>query len=273
MSMIYKKRKDGSVAVIEKKIIKYSGGISLLIFLVNPWIWLFWRIFRRKFEYKTVAIIPAGEITYENNEQSGNVKIKTEPKEEVMKMNPEKFKIYQANSNVGVIIFSGIGGSVDGFENKYAKIAENLKEKHNVSVFIFAVESWNQFDSLLKMAMDKICEYYKSLKIEDFSLYAMGVSAGASILASNSFKYSQIKKVLAINPVLQMNYFKLLDGVKSFVGKMIFIFGENDKSAKYCPLLEKQDFKNVDFVIVKGADHQFTNNLKEFINLPETYLF
>lgn len=273
MSMIYKKRKDGSVEVIEKKIIKYSGGISLLIFLVNPGIWLFWRIFRRNFEYKTVAIIPAGEITYENNEQSDNEKIKTIPKEEVMKMNPEKFKIYQANSNVGVIIFTGIGGSVDGFENKYAKIAENLKEKHNVSVFIFAVESWNQFDSLLKMAMDKICEYYNSLKIEDFSLYAMGVSAGASILASNSFKYSQIKKVLAINPVLQMNYFKLLDGVKAFEGKTIFVFGENDDSAKYCPLLENENFKNAEIVIVKGADHQFTNNLKEFINLPETYLF
>ena len=83
------------------------------------------------------------------------------------------------------------------------------------------------------------------------------------------------------------NYAILLDGDWGS-GKTFFIknkiipkiYDETKKkmleiiiTRKYCPLLEKQDFKNVDFVIVKGADHQFTNNLKEFINLPETYLF
>lgn len=187
--------------------------------------------------------------------------------------NLDRIRIYHADSSLGVLIFTGIGGSVDGYKGKYNTIATNLVTKHNASVFVVSVQSWLQLDSLLESTMQAVENYYKQLHYADFRLYVMGTSAGGSMAVANSYKYAQIKKVLAINPVIMANYNKLLYGIENSRADMYFVFGDQDPSAPYIPYITDATKAKVKVDVFKNVDHQFTQAFDLFLSLPEQYFF
>jgi len=167
-----------------------------------------------------------------------------------------------------------MGGSVKGYENKYAKIAERVSTDHGLTVFVAStpIDSWegkNAFNNF-ELIMNCIAKYMEDFEISDYFVYTMGISAGGSFLLWYAYLYPMIKRVLAVNPVLRINLHRTKDGIAKFNGDfIILIFGEQDPSACFAPLLDSR----ANVVILSDTDHQFRGNLEEFIELPEKYIF
>lgn len=182
-------------------------------------------------------------------------------------------KVYYNKTRIGVVIFTGIGESVDGYRDKYRQIAEYLYMKKGVSIFIVPVSSWTEKNSLIEETMAKIAEYYRQVQIEDYELYLMGLSAGASFIINEHYKFERVTKILAINPVLYINLDKIILALNQSQIPITFVFAEKDPSCIFLKLvdLEKNGRNKVE--IIEGADHEFSEHFDEFLLLPEKYFF
>lgn len=100
----------------------------------------------------------------------------------------------------------------------------------------------------------------------------MGVSAGASIALWYAAGYPQIVRVLAVNPVLQINFDMALSGMRRFRGERLnVVVGDRDPSARWAKALADKSGAQID--ILPETDHLFSGKLDEFTALPEKYLF
>lgn len=183
-------------------------------------------------------------------------------------MNEIEYSYYDGGKDV-VLIITGIGGSPLGYENKYDIMAKDIVKNKNCSVLIATSPqgSWLHTKENLDNIINKIIEIKQTDKV---NIYAFGHSAGGNILLLNSYHYPQIKKIVAVNPVMNINLPRLFDGIKFFSGNITIIFGEKDFSSQFASLVPKQ--ANINTVILPNIDHYFTNNLHLFISLPLKYL-
>lgn len=173
---------------------------------------------------------------------------------------------YESGKDI-LLIITGIGGTTKGYKNKYEKIARNVIKKYNFSVVV----ATSPFGSWLhtEQNLDYIMNYIKSKRNYDYKVYAMGNSVGANILLWHSQKFPQIKKVLAVNPVMNINI-HLLKRLQDSTKDINIVFGEKDISSKFAKLVPIN--KNVRVEILPNIDHNFTNNLNVFLELPIKYL-
>ena len=166
------------------------------------------------------------------------------------------------NGRNALIVFTGLGGSAKS--GKYVKIAENATKNYNFHVYVVSVPDncWANPQSVFEEAVNRVIEESAPEKI-----YIFGNAAGASLAVWYAYLYPQIKKVLAVNPVLNLNVHRTRNGVLNFLGEKMFVFiGENDPSAPYFGLLPHKD--NAVFNLLEGVDHFFSEKTDEFISLP-----
>ena len=78
---------------------------------------------------------------------------------------------------------------------------------------------------------------------------------------------------MAINPVIQIHYNKLKTGVERAETPTSIVFGSQDPSTPYSPMLDQNKPNNVKIEALDGVDHQFTQHFNLFIEIPEKYLF
>ena len=165
------------------------------------------------------------------------------------------------------VVLTGLGGSADGFGNKYSRISEYVQRDYGFPVFIVSTpkDIWERKEKFF----DEIATRFMQNKT---CVYLMGVSAGATMALWYAAKYPQIKRVLCVNPVLNINLHLTSSGIRDFCGeKMAVVFGEKDPSAKWAKLLPV--LPNLQIHIIPEADHVFCGKLDEFIDLPKKYLF
>ena len=67
---------------------------------------------------------------------------------------------------------------------------------------------------------------------------------------------------------INLHLFKALKDIQK---EMYVVFGEFDMSSKFAPLLPSSE--NIKVEILPNIDHNFTENLDLFMNLPNIYLF
>lgn len=168
-----------------------------------------------------------------------------------------------------VLIFTGLGGEIKGFENKYVKTAELITKEYGYSVFVAGVpeDCWSRPQEVFVTAAEYVIN-----KLNPGKMCVFGNSAGASLAIWYSHLYPVIKKVLAVNPVLNLNYHRTKEGVENFSGeKMLIKVGELDPCAVWLNALPQKE--NLHKEILKGVDHTFTGRIDEFISLPVKTLF
>lgn len=184
-------------------------------------------------------------------------------------------KSFVVASDKAVLIMTGIGGSENGYENKYFEIARILNEKYDASVFIFATprEAWQKGENLVDEAISEVDRAMSKRSTVGYDLYCFGTSAGASFLGSFTYKYPQVKKLILVNPVMQINYNKLLRGLDDSRAEVNVVFGEDDPSRKFVGLLDLLKNKSVKTTFVPNADHCFSGEENEriFKALPESF--
>lgn len=165
------------------------------------------------------------------------------------------------------VILTGLGGSADGFGNKYSRIAEYVQSDYGFPAFIVPTpkDVWEKKEKFY----DEVVARFMQNKT---CVYLMGVSAGATMALWYAVKYPQIRRILCVNPVLNINLHLTSSGIRDFCGeKMAVVFGEKCPSAKWAKLLPV--LPNLQIHIIPDADHVFSGKLDEFIELPKKYLF
>ncbi len=164
-----------------------------------------------------------------------------------------------------VIILTGLGGNNLGHDGKYAKIAEKLNKERNASIFVFATPEncWDNPAAVFENAVNCV---YSQIKPE--KIYVFGNSAGANLAICYSYLFPNIKKVVAVNPVLNLNIDRTKNGVLNFKGeKLLVAVGEKDSSRAFLPCVPQK--RNVRTITVAEADHLFTNMTDNFVQLSD----
>ena len=165
------------------------------------------------------------------------------------------------------LIKTGQDGSIYGYQNKYLKLACELRDKYGFSVVCASTPS-SDIDQMAQFAEIVKSEFNitKATKI-----YFMGMSKGASIGCLGHVSFPQISRFLLINPPLMINTTKLCRCVQNYAGEMMtFIFGSLDPSAHLAGLLKLHERKNVRVTIVPRQDHYFS---KDGFNLLDLVKF
>lgn len=161
------------------------------------------------------------------------------------------------------LIKTGQDGSIYGYQNKYLKLAYELRDLHGFSVVCASTPSTeiNQMALFAEMVQSKF-------KITDATkIYYMGMSKGASIGCLGHASFPQISRFLLINPPLMINTTKQCRCAQNFAGEtMTFVFGSLDPSAHLAGLLKMHERENVRVAIIPGQDHYFS---KDGFNLLE----
>lgn len=185
-------------------------------------------------------------------------------------MNKIEIEFYPAGKDI-FLVLTGIGGTVKGYQNRYEKIAKEITDKYNFSIVIATTPhgSWEH----PKENLDFIFDFIRSKRNDtNFKIYAMGHSAGGTFLLWHAFEFPEIEKILCINPVLNINLHKTQIGIESYKGSEInIVVGELDASNYFAGLIDK--LSKVKVYHLPNIDHNFTNALDTFIDLPHKYLF
>ena len=165
------------------------------------------------------------------------------------------------------LIKTGLNGSIYGYQNKYLKLAYELRDLYGFSVVCASTPSAD---------IDQMAQFTEIIQSEfeitdTTKIYFMGMSKGASIGCLEHASFPQISRFLLINPPLMINTTKLSRRVQNFAGEMMtFIFGSLDPSAHLASILKLHERENVRVAIVPGQDHYFSKDGFELMNLLQS---
>ena len=187
--------------------------------------------------------------------------------------------IHPADSKIVLLTVPGVDGSVDGFKNKYIKIAESIQEKYGAAIVRMAnpfITSYH-WESNIRQSLNYIIENTEEITgHKDVEIRIMAHSAGAAVVAQIAWEYPEITRILLINPATKLGIGKIKYGLSEFEGdKITVMFGSEDPSAGDVDEISKlSEAKNVHTHILEGVDHNFSGgSLEAFITAPALYLF
>lgn len=183
--------------------------------------------------------------------------------------------VHPAQTDTVLLIIPGVDGSVNGYEDKYIRIAEQVQDKHGVAVIRIANPFISSFhwESNPRRILDYI-ERNASVITgsgEVPRIKVMAHSAGASIIARIAHEYDNITDILLVNPAQKLGGDAIRQGLKKTNAEVTAVFGEKDPSVSLSEALQGDGHT---VVVLEGIDHNFSGDyLQSFIELPERYLF
>ena len=110
--------------------------------------------------------------------------------------------IHSANSEIILLTIPGVDGEVDGFEDKYIRIANAVQDKYGAAVVRMSNPfiSSHHWESNIRQVIDYIQMNAKEICGNDkFELRIMAHSAGAAVIAHIANEYPDITRILLIN--------------------------------------------------------------------------
>ena len=187
--------------------------------------------------------------------------------------------IHPADSKIVLLTVPGVDGSVDGFEDKYIKIAESIQEKYGAAIVRITnpfITSYH-WESNIRQALNYILENAEEITgHKDIDVRIIAHSAGAATVAQIAWEYPEITQILLVNPATKLGIDKIQYGLSEIGGsKITVLFGSEDPSVGDVDEISKlSEAKNVHTHILEGVDHNFSGELLEaFITAPSLYLF
>lgn len=177
--------------------------------------------------------------------------------------------IIPGTSDIILLIVPGIDGSLDGYENKYKTIAENINQKYKATVIRMS-NPYNPMKYHYRNLFEVLNFIEKNFDLQNKKLYVMGHSLGAYMIGATAHIYDYIDKILLINPATGLDQNELTNMSERHIDKNIILIGDKDPSCEHCD--EYSKYAKVH--IVKGADHHFSkNSFTDFLNAADKYLF
>ena len=173
-----------------------------------------------------------------------------------------------------LIVKTGSGGNIYGRDNKYVTLASRIADSHKFSVMVSDNPLEIAAEENMSITMSVASDYASSLN-DGSSIYYFGVSKGGQYGAMYGYRYTFVKKWLLLNMPLMINWHKSRAGLMNMTSSQeaTIVFGEKDPSSPYSELIDLLKKENIKRVIIPAADHNFSNDVEEFIRLPERFLF
>jgi hypothetical protein len=173
-----------------------------------------------------------------------------------------------ANNKTVFMTIPGVDGSIDGYENKYKRITENMQNESGFAIARMANPyiSSLYWDSNIREMLEYLLSNKKEITgSDDIEIHIMSHSAGAAVIAQIAWEYPEITRLLLVNTAFGLRPERILKGIESFSGQINFVFGSKDPSVGWTEnLKEKYNVRVID-----GADHNFSDEyLETFIGLP-----
>jgi len=128
-----------------------------------------------------------------------------------------------------IINVPGADGSIDGYEDKYLKIANYLIEQKigavvripNISSLGFG---WDiNLRKILSYALENAKNICGSNKPE---IYLMGLSAGAGAISMTAWEYPEVTKILLIEPAVVFSGEHGVEGIRKYKGEVTIVVGK-----------------------------------------------
>jgi uncharacterized membrane protein YeiH len=180
---------------------------------------------------------------------------------------PLEVAVHPLRSPRIVVLLPGYDGSIDGYAEKYTKIAELLRARGVGAV----VRSGNPI--VAGQAFEVTCRARVRGLLGELAARApsicghatpdvllVGVSAGASAMAAEGAGYPQVKRMLLLAPSHDAGSAAVEDGLARFTGELFVVVGADDEvvgdlPAKLLPLATKAARRELR--VVPGCDHLF----------------
>lgn len=183
--------------------------------------------------------------------------------------------IHPAQTDTVLLIIPGVDGSVNGYKDKYVRIAEQARDTHGVAVVRIANPFISSFhwESNPRRTLDYISKNIGAITGGGSGprIKVMAHSAGASIIAKIAHEYDNITDVLLVNPAQKLGVDAIRQGLSKTDAKITVVFGEKDPSVSLSGALQGDGHT---VVVLEGVDHNFSDDaLSLFIDLPMKYLF
>ena len=180
-----------------------------------------------------------------------------------------EISILPGKSDIIFLIVPGIDGSIDGYENKYKRIAESINHKYQVTVIRMS-NPYNLMKFHYRNLFEVLDYIEKHFDMQNKKLYAMGHSLGAYMLGATAHLFDYIDKILLINPATGLEQNEFSNMSERDKNKNIILIGDKDPS--YDNYNEYSRYAKVH--IIKGADHHFSGEcFTSFLNAADEYLF
>lgn len=166
-----------------------------------------------------------------------------------------------------VLILPGYDGAIDGYQDKYVKVAELLRQRgvgavvrtgnHVVPGFGFEATCLARLRGLLGEIARRAASLCDHARPE---LYLLGVSAGASAMAALGHEWPAVRKMLLVAPSADAGPERVEAGLAAFTGELFVVAGEEDEVVgdypRALPLLATRAARR-ELRLVPGCDHQF----------------
>lgn len=189
--------------------------------------------------------------------------------------------VHRHKSQNIVIIYPGYNGNLDGYNEKYKKIAKWLIAQNVAAVVrisnhpIDGIPYERSVKECIREAVRYALENAGDICGSDSpTIYLMGVSAGASAIAAIAYEFEEVRKVLLIAPSANAGPEDVREGLENYTGELYVVVGEHDEVVgtefpQHLVELARQTSKK-ELVVVPACDHQFrgTKNGRIFSKAP-----
>lgn len=175
-----------------------------------------------------------------------------------------EMKIHPNNSGRIIINVPGLGGDIDGYNNKYGALANEMQREGLGSVVRTHGNSFAGYlpDTQVRLALELAISNAQAIcGSQTPEIYLMGFSAGAGGIAAVAYEYPEVKKILLVAPSFDMPKDEVKTGLQKFKGEVVIVQGEEDdvvgpETGPECFQFATGASKKGIFMI-PGCDHQF----------------
>ncbi|MDD4110562.1 MAG: hypothetical protein PHS54_03300 [Clostridia bacterium] len=176
--------------------------------------------------------------------------------------------IHPFNNGKIIINYPGADGSIDGYNDKYVKIADYLiDQKIGAVVRIPNISSlgfgWDiNLRKTLTYVLDnskKICGNNKP------EIYLMGTSAGAGAIAMTAWEYPEVTKILLTEPAIIFSGEHGVEGIREYKGDVTIVVGKGSNALgkeigdKFFDYFINAKHKEI--IEIENCDHQFKGEI------------
>lgn len=138
--------------------------------------------------------------------------------------------IHPFNNGKIIINYPGADGSINGYNDKYIKIANYLVEnKIGAVVRIPNISSLGfGWDINLRETLSYVLDHSKEICGSEIpEIYLMGTSAGAGAIAMIAWEYPEITKILLSEPAIVFDKNLLSASMKEYKGEVVIVTGDS----------------------------------------------
>ena len=146
---------------------------------------------------------------------------------------PVQLAIHPNKSGRIIINFPGVFGDIDGYSDKYKKLATHI-QKSDLGAVVRAA-GWDPSngqltDTQLLAAIEYARENAEEICGNDVpDIMLMGFSAGASSIAATASLYIEIPRILLYAPSGDIGEERVKQGLEYYRGEVYIVVGENDE--------------------------------------------